>query len=151
MSLDVRVLRSIVAVIDYGSVVDAARATGYGASAISRHLGAARDQLGVALFEPRGRGIAPTPTAVALAERVRPFLEHGEAVEQYMRTLRVRCAGNQRVDVEAGRAAAALARVADSPSSFPATASALSAVHAVISTDGSRTRQDAARGDGVAR
>ncbi|MCH6230896.1 LysR family transcriptional regulator [Microbacterium sp. CFH 31415] len=74
MITDLHTLRSFVAVVECGSVVAAARCRGYSAAAVSRHLGRLQRRLGVALFEPDGRGIRPTQHGLQLAEQARELI-----------------------------------------------------------------------------
>ena len=67
--LDVNRLRVLRAVIASGTVQAAANHLGYTPSAISQQLAALQRETGLTLFEKSGRGIAPTPTGLLLAER----------------------------------------------------------------------------------
>lgn len=71
MSTDLHALRSFVAVVECGSVVGAARRSGYSAAAVSRQLGRLQRRLGVKLFVPAGRGIRATDEALQLAQEAR--------------------------------------------------------------------------------
>lgn len=72
--ISLEVMRTFVAVVDRGSVVDAARVCGYSPAAISRQMSAFQRGLGVRLFEPAGRGIRSTPIAEELAASARALL-----------------------------------------------------------------------------
>jgi len=84
---DLAALRSFVAVVDNGSIVDAARVCGYSAPAVSRHIGALERELGVTLFERTGRSVRPSVAARALAERARLLLEEAEQFDREARAL----------------------------------------------------------------
>lgn len=64
-------LRSAEAVVRLGGVGRAARALHLAQPTVSTQLKELSAALGVTLFEPRGRGLAPTPVAERLAEAVR--------------------------------------------------------------------------------
>lgn len=66
--LDVTRLRVFRAVVHAGTVQAAAANLGYSPSAVSQHITALQRETGLALFEKSGRGIAPTPAGLALAE-----------------------------------------------------------------------------------
>lgn len=85
---NIELLRTLVAVIDLGSVSAAARTRGYAASAVSRQLTKLRDVLGTDLFEPDGRGIRPTPAAREIAARVRVLIDEADSVDRYLGQIR---------------------------------------------------------------
>lgn len=87
MRADLRVLRTLVAVVDCGTVIGASRARGYSAAAVSRQMSALQSRLGVRLFVPDGRSIAPTAEAVELAERAREVTAAADAFETYTRSI----------------------------------------------------------------
>ncbi len=66
--LDVTRLRVFRAVVHAGTVQAAATNLGYSPSAVSQHITALQRETGLTLFEKSGRGIAPTPAGLALAE-----------------------------------------------------------------------------------
>lgn len=65
---DWALVRSFLAVLGAGSLTGAARATGVQQPTLSRHVADLETQLGVALFERTGRGLAPTVMARAIAD-----------------------------------------------------------------------------------
>ena len=74
MIADIRALRSMVEVVDRGSVVAAARACGYSPAAVSRQLARLQNRIGVTLFEPDGRGIRPNDRGMCVAEEARRLI-----------------------------------------------------------------------------
>jgi len=84
---DLAALRSFVAVVDRGSVTDAARATGYSAAAVSRHIGGLERELDITLFERTAKSVRPSVAARALAERARLLLEEAEQFDREARAL----------------------------------------------------------------
>ena len=87
MNTDLRLLRSLIAVVDCGTVVGAARARGYSTSAVSRQLGVLQRRLGLQLFLRHGRCITPTPAAIALTERARELVDTADQFERYLTNL----------------------------------------------------------------
>jgi DNA-binding transcriptional LysR family regulator len=68
---DWTLVRSFLAVLDYGSLLGAARATLVSQPTVGRHIAELEAQLGVVLFERTGRGLLPTDMAQRLAESAR--------------------------------------------------------------------------------
>lgn len=79
----VDVLKTFVAVIDCGSIVGAARTTGYSAAAVSRQMSGLQRRVGVTFFEPHGRTIRATPAAVEYAARAREIVDEVNRFERY--------------------------------------------------------------------
>ncbi|WP_307189072.1 LysR family transcriptional regulator [Acidocella aminolytica] len=69
-SLDLNLLRALDALLTEGSVTGAARRLGLSSSAMSRTLARLRSATGDPLLVRAGRGLVPTPRAVALRDRV---------------------------------------------------------------------------------
>lgn len=69
-SLDLNLLRALDALLAEGSVTGAARRLGLSNSAMSRTLARLRSATGDPLLVRAGRGLVPTPRAVALRDRV---------------------------------------------------------------------------------
>jgi len=88
MMIRLEVMRSFVAVYECGSVTHAARRQGYSPAAVSRQIGKLQRTLGVALFEPDGRGIRPTAHAARLAELARDMLVELDRLESCMTSMR---------------------------------------------------------------
>lgn len=84
---DLSVLQSFVAVIDHGSVVAAARQTGYSAAAVSRHLASLERDLGLTLFRRTARSIQPSVAARVLAEKARLLLDEAAQFEREAKAL----------------------------------------------------------------
>lgn len=59
---------SFLAALEQGSLIRAARVTGVSQPTLGRHIAELEQQLNVVLFERTGRGLQPTPNALALAE-----------------------------------------------------------------------------------
>lgn len=68
--LDFNLLLDLDALLREGSVVGAARALHLSPPAMSRRLARLREAVGDPLFVPAGRGLVPTPRALALKDRV---------------------------------------------------------------------------------
>lgn len=79
-NLDLDLLAALVALVEERSTVAAARRLNLAQSTVSGQLARLRDLLGDPLLVREGRGLAPTPRALALAERARPHLEALAAV-----------------------------------------------------------------------
>lgn len=79
------VLRTFVAVVDHGSVIAAARECGYTPAAVSRQMSRLQRRLGVALFEPDGRGIRATAIAEELATGARRLLRESSEFDAFTR------------------------------------------------------------------
>jgi DNA-binding transcriptional LysR family regulator len=81
MSLpDLNLLITLDAVLAEGSVVRAAARLHLSPSAMSRALARLRDTTGDPLLVRAGRGLVPTPHALALREQVRELVEHAKVV-----------------------------------------------------------------------
>ncbi len=70
-TFDWALVRSFLAVLDAGSLMGAARATGAMQPTLSRHIAELETQLGAPLFERTGRGVVPTAAAQALVDAAR--------------------------------------------------------------------------------
>ena len=77
---DFNLLVTLDAVLAEGSVARAARRLRLSPSAMSRALARLRTTTGDPLLVRAGRGLVPTPRALALRERVRQLVQDGEAV-----------------------------------------------------------------------
>ncbi|GAA1949509.1 LysR family transcriptional regulator [Agromyces allii] len=64
------------AVVQTGSINQAAARLGYTASAVSQHVSALQRETGLTLVERRGRGIVATAAGVAVADRAGRVLDH---------------------------------------------------------------------------
>lgn len=81
------VLRAVLAA---GSVSAAARNLNYAPATISQHLAALASETGLVLFEPDGRGIAPTAAAINLAASADQVLESLDRLDRTVEDLRDR-------------------------------------------------------------
>jgi len=103
--LDVRRLRVLHAVSEYGTVTAAAAALGYTAPAVSQQIAALERETGVRLTERAGRGIELTPAADILVAHAAALLTRLDAAEADIAALRDQVAG--RVTLAAFPSAAA--------------------------------------------
>lgn len=78
--LDLNLLATLDVLLDEGSVVGAARRLQLSASAMSRALARLRAVTGDPLLVRAGRGLVPTPRALALRDRVRRVVDDAESV-----------------------------------------------------------------------
>ncbi len=84
---DLTALQSFVAVVDGGSIAQAAAATGYSAPAISRHIAHLERELDLVLFERTARSLRPSVAARVLADRARLLLEEAQQFDRDARAL----------------------------------------------------------------
>jgi DNA-binding transcriptional LysR family regulator len=91
--LDMKRLRVLHAVSNYGSVSAAAAALGYSSPAISQQLAALEREIGMPLTERAGRGIALTPAADILVSHTDVLLAQLDAAEADVSALGDRIAG----------------------------------------------------------
>lgn len=75
VSFDWNHVRAFLVTAEEGSFSEAARALGIAQPTIGRQVAALEQELGVTLFERAGRGLALTPTGLALVEHVRAMSE----------------------------------------------------------------------------
>lgn len=85
--MDLRRLRSLLAVHDWGSVSEAARRLHMTQPALSRQIKEFEAELGVKLFERVGRGMVPTGEGEELLHHGRSLLGQIEALEEHARVL----------------------------------------------------------------
>jgi len=78
--LDLNLLLTLDVLIQEGSVVGAARRLNLSTPAMSRSLARIREAVGDPVLVRSGRGLAPTPRALALREQVRHVVEQAHAV-----------------------------------------------------------------------
>lgn len=107
--MDLKRLRSFVAVADSGSVSTSSAALGISQPALSRQLSSLAETLGIQLFEPVGRRLALTATGEELLGEARDLLARAQLFSERARSL--------------GRGDSGLLKVAASPqmieSAFP--------------------------------
>lgn len=72
--------RAFLAVVEEGSLTAAARGLGVTQPTLGRQIAALEEELGVVLFERLGRGLTPTPSALALLEHVRQMGDAASAL-----------------------------------------------------------------------
>ncbi|HGM5582969.1 TPA: LysR family transcriptional regulator [Pseudomonas putida] len=77
---DMNLLVALDALLDEGSVVGAAQRMNLSPAAMSRTLGRIRDALGDPILVRAGRGLVPTPRALALRDQVRALVEQAGQV-----------------------------------------------------------------------
>lgn len=77
---DMNLLVALDALLDEGSVVGAAQRMNLSPAAMSRTLGRIREALGDPVLVRAGRGLVPTPRALALREQVRVLVEQAGQV-----------------------------------------------------------------------
>lgn len=82
LDIDLNLLTALDALLQEGSVAGAARKLALSASAMSRTLARLRAATGDPLLVRAGRGLVPTPHAIALRERVRDLAHEVHAVLQ---------------------------------------------------------------------
>jgi len=80
LEVDLNLLVALDALLAEGSVTGAARRLGLSASAMSRTLARLRSAVGDPLLVRAGRGLAPTPRAAALRDRVHSLTRDAQAV-----------------------------------------------------------------------
>jgi DNA-binding transcriptional LysR family regulator len=73
--LDTRFLRSLIAVVDGGSIAEAARAEGLTAAAVSQRIQALERSLGIELLSRVGHSAAPTAACRSLLPRARRIVQ----------------------------------------------------------------------------
>lgn len=77
---DLNLLVTLDVLLDEGSVAGAARRLRLSPSAMSRALARLRETVGDPLLVRAGRGLVPTPRAIALRERIGPLVEEALAI-----------------------------------------------------------------------
>lgn len=78
--MDLRFLKSLINVVDAGSIAAAAQREGITASAISQRLQALEAELKVKLLLRSGRSVQPTPLCITLLPQMRHLLAEGRAL-----------------------------------------------------------------------
>ncbi|MBC7213409.1 MAG: LysR family transcriptional regulator, partial [Pseudomonas sp.] len=77
---DMNLLVALDALLDEGSVVGAAQRMNLSPAAMSRTLGRIREAMGDPILVRAGRGLVPTPRALALRDQVRALVEQAGLV-----------------------------------------------------------------------
>jgi DNA-binding transcriptional LysR family regulator len=81
-SFDWTLIRSFLSVLEQGSLMAAARALGMHQPTLGRHIEQLERQLGVSLFERTGRGLAPTRSALAIADEARQMRDGARSLQR---------------------------------------------------------------------
>lgn len=85
--LELRRLQALHAVVDTGSVKDAAARLGYTPSAVSQHISALERETRTVLLEPAGRGVRPTAAGRLLAGHAASLLDRVAEAEAALAAL----------------------------------------------------------------
>jgi DNA-binding transcriptional LysR family regulator len=92
-----RRLQALHAVVDSGSVKDAAARLGYTPSAVSQHVTMLERETGTVLLEPAGRGVRPTAAGQLLARHAAALLDRMTEAEAALQALTAGQAGTLRM------------------------------------------------------
>ncbi len=84
LQLDVESLRTLLTVIDHGSITQAASVLHVSRSAASWRIKRLEEQVGQQLFVRDGRTITPTPAARAILDDTRSLVEHHDRVALHL-------------------------------------------------------------------
>jgi len=95
--VNLRQLRTFVAIVDSATIARAANRLGLTQSAASRQVASLEAELGVALFDRVGRRVQLTPEGDDLLKRSRKLLADAEALEERAKVLKGGQSGNLRV------------------------------------------------------
>ena len=96
-SFDWTLMRSFHAVVERGSVLGASRHLGVSQPTVSRHIAELERQLGVALFERTGRGLAASAAARAIAAQAAQMASTAGAIERILAAESVKLSGSVRI------------------------------------------------------
>ncbi len=96
-TFDWTLMHSFLAVLDAGSLSGAARQLACSQPTIGRHVAQLERQLGATLFERRGRGLAPTASALAIAEHARLMDDSAQTIARKLTGLERDLRGSVRV------------------------------------------------------
>src|SRR5436309_1507938 len=97
--MNLRDLRYLVSVAEYGHFGRAAEASGISQPTLSVQLRKLEDELGVALFERTSKTVAPTTACARLIGHVRAAVAEADAILDVARTLRDPLAGRFRLGI----------------------------------------------------
>lgn len=95
--VDLQRLRAFQAVVQTGSISQAARSLGYTNSAVSQQVSALQRETGLVLLERVGRGVVPTASGIALARGAGRVLEQFRDLETLTEDLRAGRSGTLQV------------------------------------------------------
>ena len=73
--MDSKFLDSFVAVVDYGSIAEAARRLNLTPGAVAQRIRALENEIGATLLVRSGRTVRPTEAGAAILPRTRSFLK----------------------------------------------------------------------------
>lgn len=79
---DWSLIRSFLAILEYGSLTAAARSTGISQPTLGRHVDELERQLGLVLFERKRTGLHPTPQATALRESAEQMSQGARSLQR---------------------------------------------------------------------
>ncbi len=96
-AFDWALIRSFLAVIDAGSLMEAARRLGAHQPTLSRHMAELESQLGVPLFERSRRGLTPTAAALAMIDAARQMKLGADALSRSLEMQRHATTGTVRI------------------------------------------------------
>jgi DNA-binding transcriptional LysR family regulator len=74
--MDSQYLESFLAVVEHGSLAEAARRLGLTPGAVTQRVRALEDEIGVPLLERAGRTVTPTPSGRAILDQARALLQN---------------------------------------------------------------------------
>ena len=94
---DWALMRSFLAVLDAGSLTAAARQLQAQQPTLSRHIAELEAQLGAPLFERTGRGVSPTPAALAITDAARQMALGAESLTRALAGQRDHTTGSVRI------------------------------------------------------
>ena len=94
---DWSLVRSFLAALDAGSLLDASRRLNTSQPTAGRHIAELESQLGLLLFERTGRGLIPTPTALKLADSARTMEAGALALARSVAGAQARVSGTVRI------------------------------------------------------
>ena len=97
MKIDPRHLEILAAIVDQGGLTEGAKALGKSQPSVSRSLSMLEDRLGVRLFEPGKRPLAPTDFCLSLAHEGRKITEACAAASALLAQSRIGAVGAVRV------------------------------------------------------
>src|ERR1051325_4396964 len=92
--MDIRLLEAFRAVLEQGSVTQAAAVLGVTQPAVSAQLTRLESELGFALFERSGKRLRPTSEAIAFRGEVDRTLDHMEELDRAVAEIRVGLVGS---------------------------------------------------------
>lgn len=96
-AFDWTLIRSFLAVIEAGSLMEAARRLGAHQPTLSRHMAELEAQLGVPLFERTRRGLTPTAAALAMISAARQMKAGADALSLSLEVQRHATTGTVRI------------------------------------------------------